>query len=110
VLSQEPIIKNGRTLCKVLTGRTSATPVASINKVLLRFPDTYQLVVGRIFKKTTFENAGVTFEIRDASGNSAGSATQNKRTLSFPFSMQQVVDAILYLDGRAETLYRARTA
>jgi len=105
VLSQEKTIKSGRLLSKVVTGRTSATPVASINKVLARYSDRYSVVVERIFKSNAYERGGVTFGLRGPQGGSAGGM---QSTLVFPFSLFELISTLVSLDARAEQYYRLR--
>lgn len=105
MLPQEQTIKNGRMLCKVITGRTSPTPMTSINKVLSRFHERYQIVVSRITKKTAFDPAGAILEVRDGQGGVVGGGRYT-HTLSFPCSKHSLMAALLNLDQQAEGYFR----
>lgn len=88
-----------RLLCKALTGRTSATPIASINATLRKFEAEYIVEVKKFNKKTNYSPNSLIFAIK-TDGEDRGSSLHTN--LALPTSYRRVVEVIAELDGRAE--------
>lgn len=107
-LSKDKTIKNGRTLCKFLTGRTSSTVRASINKALVGFSPRFRVVLLRCHKKEGPSPASAEFGVEHVTPPPRGGGRAETSLLVFPCSPLQVVELIIRMDEQAETQHDIR--
>lgn len=102
MLSVAKDIKTIRMLCKAITGRTSVSPVVSINKVLRTFSEDYVLEISATNKKTPATPGNAVFQVLPGAAQRGAS---RRTTLVLPCSIADVVGVIIGADSRAEQDY-----
>lgn len=108
MLSRENTIKTLRMLCKALTGRTSATPMTTINKALRPFSEHYTVqITDSVRKSSSIAPGYCSLEARSPLVNIAGRPTTVRRgIITFPCSIFAAINQLVAMDAQAEQDYQ----
>lgn len=105
-MERETTIKSLRLLCKQFVGRTSATPMATINKYMRGHSEQYVLGISAVKKRTPTGGAVVTLEARkDGRQENGNEWPRRQKSITLPCALSVIVQTILGMDAQAEVDY-----
>lgn len=99
MLSYYPDLKTLRLVCKALTGRTSSTAVARINRTLASYREEYSVCLGDVSTRRLGGADVVTLQFQAV--NPSGEVLY-RESVNLPVSHQDLVVTITHLDSQAE--------